>query len=94
MQTCLLVIIGEFLVVATFLEWWLVPTTADHCGHIPEYSNVCVCVCPCVSVTSKALLELNISLCTHCISDTLMLSFEINIGTADFDHLDMITHHW
>ena len=23
--------------VAVLSEWWLVPTTADHCGHIPEY---------------------------------------------------------
>ena len=28
-------LIGEFLVVANFHAWWLVPTTADHCGHIP-----------------------------------------------------------
>ena len=31
-----LVLIGEFLVMANSLEWWLVPTTADHYGHIPE----------------------------------------------------------
>ena len=27
MQICLLVLICKFLVVANFLEWWLVPTT-------------------------------------------------------------------
>ena len=30
-----LVLIGEFLVVANFLEWWLVLTTVDNCEHIP-----------------------------------------------------------
>ena len=33
------VLIGEFLVVANFLEWWLVPTTADHCEPIPDHGN-------------------------------------------------------
>ena len=29
------------IVVTTWAEWWLVPTTADHCGHIPgsSYGN-------------------------------------------------------
>ena len=26
--------------VAVLSEWWLVPTTADHCGHIPADSEV------------------------------------------------------
>ena len=27
------VLISEFVVVAVLSEWWLVPTTADHCGN-------------------------------------------------------------
>ena len=28
----ILVLVNEFVVVAIFSEWWLVLTTADHCG--------------------------------------------------------------
>ena len=31
----ILVLVSEFVVV-NLSEWWLVSTTADHCGHIPE----------------------------------------------------------
>ena len=37
----ILVLVNEFVVVTIYLSggcfsgWWLVPTTADHCGHIP-----------------------------------------------------------
>jgi len=27
-------------VVVILSEWWLVPTTADHCGHIPAEETV------------------------------------------------------
>ena len=30
----ILVLVSEFVVVAIFSEWWSVPTTANHCGHI------------------------------------------------------------
>ena len=29
----ILVLVSELVVI-----WWSVPTTADHCGHIPDYS--------------------------------------------------------
>ena len=32
----ILVLVSEFLVVVILSEWWLVPTTANHCGHIHE----------------------------------------------------------
>ena len=32
----ILVLVSEFLVVVILSEWWSGPTTADHCGHIPE----------------------------------------------------------
>ena len=31
----ILVLVSGFLVVVILSEWWLVPTTADHYGHIP-----------------------------------------------------------
>ena len=31
----ILVLVSEFVVVVILSEWWSVPTTADHCGHIP-----------------------------------------------------------
>ena len=31
----ILVLASEFVVVVILSEWWSVPTTADHCGHIP-----------------------------------------------------------
>ena len=31
----ILVLVSEFLVVVILSEWWLGPTTADRCGHIP-----------------------------------------------------------
>ena len=37
-----LVLISEFVVVVILSEWWSVPTTADHCGHISAI--VCTCV--------------------------------------------------
>ena len=43
----ILVPIRKFLVVVILSEWWLVPITADHCGHI---SGVCVYIYGCVSV--------------------------------------------
>ena len=30
-----LVPVSEFVVVIILSEWWLMPTTANHCGHIP-----------------------------------------------------------
>ena len=30
-----LVLVSEFVVVVILSEWWSVPTTANHCGHIP-----------------------------------------------------------
>ena len=30
-----LVLVSEFVVVVILSEWWLVLTTANHCGHIP-----------------------------------------------------------
>ena len=33
----ILVLVSEFVVVAILAEWWLRPTTADHCGHIPGF---------------------------------------------------------
>ena len=29
-----LVLVSEFVVVVILSEWWSVPITADHCGHI------------------------------------------------------------
>ena len=31
----LLVLVSEFVVMVILSEWWSVPATADHCGHIP-----------------------------------------------------------
>jgi len=28
-------------VVVILCEWWSAPTTADHCGHIPAYVEIC-----------------------------------------------------
>ena len=36
MDADILVLVSEVVVVAVLSEWWLVPTTADHCGHIPD----------------------------------------------------------
>ena len=33
----ILVLVSEFVVVVILSEWWSLPTTADHCGHIPGY---------------------------------------------------------
>ena len=46
----ILVLISEFVVVAILSEcmvailseWWSVPTTADHCGYIPDNCTVYV----------------------------------------------------
>ena len=44
---------GELVVVvvAILFEWWSVPTTADHCGYIPDsslkfliFTYACVCM--------------------------------------------------
>ena len=39
-----LVLVCEFVVVAILSEWWSLPSTTDHCGHIPvnTYVNVLV----------------------------------------------------
>ena len=37
----ILVLVSEFVVVVFLSEWWSVPTTADHCGHI-NYQHIYV----------------------------------------------------
>ena len=31
----IVVLVSKFVVVSILSEWWSVPTTADHCRHIP-----------------------------------------------------------
>ena len=35
-HTDILVLVNEFVAVVISSEWWSIPTTADHCGHIPD----------------------------------------------------------
>ena len=52
MQICLLVLIGEFLVVANFLEWWLVSTTVGTFLLVEGYYS-------CVSLYAALLASLS-----------------------------------
>ena len=47
--------------VAIFPEWWSVATTADHCGHIPEYGiSIAICDLVCENLSWMNYFKTNL----------------------------------
>ena len=63
----ILVLVSECVVVAILSEWWLGPTTANHCGHTPAYINISIINRPRFCPTNLMILATKEVVHTSCL---------------------------